>query len=112
MLLKLRNYPLLIYVLPHLANRIKNYFISKSRLDIAGQVDNLLIKELCNFGEPDCGSFYLTQYVENEDEYECFGFEEIGTIEVIEGKIGFVEIFPSNFGNEIRSILWKNNISY
>lgn len=103
---------MLIEVLPHLANRIKNYFICKSRLDLADQIDNLRIKELCNCGEPDCGSFYFTQYIENEDEYECFGFEEIGTIEVIEGKIGFVEIFPSNFGFEIRSILWKNNISY
>jgi hypothetical protein len=42
-----------------------------------------------NCGEPHCGSFYLTQYIENEKELEGFSFEGIGTIEVCEGKISF-----------------------
>lgn len=105
------NSPLIIDVLPHLANRIKNFFIGKSRFYLANQVDNIRIKELCECGDPNCGSFYLTQYVENEDEFEGFVFEDIGTIEVHEGKIGFVEIFPSNLGFEIRSILRKRNVS-
>ncbi|MFF2755219.1 hypothetical protein ACFVR1_15880 [Psychrobacillus sp. NPDC058041] len=112
----MENHPLLVNVLPHLANRIKNYFTSISRLDILAQVDNLRIKELCNCGEPSCGSFYFSHYIENEneneDELEGFAFEGIGTIEVIEGKIVFVEIFPSNYGYEIRSILKKYSISY
>ena len=105
------NYLLLIDVLPHLANKIKEYFISKSRFELANQVDNLLIKGLCECGEPDCGSFYLAEYEENEDKLEGFSFEDIGTIEVYKGKIGFVEIFPSNLGYKIRSTLKKNNIS-
>lgn len=92
------NYPLKIDVLPYLANRMNNYSIGKSRFDLANQVDNLRIKELCECSEPNCGSFYLTQYVENEDEFEGFVFEDIGSIEVHEGKIGFIEIFPSNLG--------------
>ncbi len=41
-----------------------------------------------------------------------FSFEEIGTIEVYEGKIGFIEIFPSDFGYKIRSLLKKNSVLY
>ncbi|MEH7085823.1 hypothetical protein V7139_24215 [Neobacillus drentensis] len=109
----MENYnPLLIDVLPYLTNRIKDYFISKSRFDLANQVDNLRIKGLCECGEPDCGSFYLIEYEENEEKLEGFPFEEIGTIEVYEGRIGFIEIFPSDFGYEIRTTLKKNNISY
>lgn len=102
------NYPLLKNVLPHLSNKIKDYFISKSRLDLANQVNILRVKELCDCGEPDCGSFYLTQYVVNENELEGFGFEGVGTIEVFEGKIGFIEIFPSNLGFEIRSAICED----
>lgn len=106
------NNPLFIDVLPNLANRIKNYFISKYRPDLANQVENLRIKGLCDCGEPDCGSFYLTEYQDNEDKLEGFTFDEIGTIEVYEGIIGFIEIFPSDFGNEVRSTLKKNNVLY
>jgi len=108
----MEDFPLLIDILPHLSNRIKEYFIGKCRIDLSNQVDNLRIKGLCECGDPDCGSFYLNEYVKNEDKLEGFNFEEIGTIEVYKGKIGFVEIFPSNFGYEIRSTLKKNNISY
>ncbi|MFP5109533.1 hypothetical protein ACSU6B_22680 [Neobacillus sp. C211] len=108
----METYPQLINVLPNLAKIIKDYFINKYRIDLANQVDNLRIKGLCECADPDCGSFYLTEYVENEDKLEGFKFEGIGTIEVYEGKIGFVEIFPSDFGYEIRSTLKKNNLSY
>jgi hypothetical protein len=108
----LDNFPLLIDVLPQLAKRIKDYFISKSQFDLANQVDNLRIKGLCECGDPDCGSFYLTEYVVNEDKLEGFQFKGIGTIEVYEGKIGFIEIFPSDLGYKIRLILKKINISY
>lgn len=111
--LLMENYnPLLIDILPGLANRIKNYFISKSRTDLVNQVDNLRIKGLCECGEPDCGSFYLTEYQDNEHMLEGFAFTEIGTIEVYEGKIGFIEIFPNDFGFQVRSRLMKNNVSY
>ncbi len=106
------NYLLLIDVLPYLANKSKKYFISKSRFELAYQVDNLQNIGVCECGELDYGSFYLADYEGNEDKLEGFSFEEIGTIEVYEGKIGFVEIFPSNFGYQIRSLLKKNNISY
>lgn len=107
MLLHLNNYPLIVDVLPHLAFRIKDYFINISRFDLANQVDNLRIKELCECGDPNCGSFYLTQYVENDDEFEYFAYEDIGSIGIYEDKIGFVEIFPSNLGFEIRSLIKK-----
>ena len=83
------SHPLLINVLPDFAIRIRNYFISISRFELVPQVDHLRIKELCNCGEPDCGSFYFSQYVDNDDELECFEFEGIGTIEVIGGKLGY-----------------------
>jgi hypothetical protein len=102
------KFPLLMDVLPPLVNKIKDYFISKSEFELANQVNNLQIKGLFECGDPDCGSFYLSQYVDNEDKLEGFSFEGIGTIEVYEGKIGFIEIFPSNFGYQIRSILKKN----
>jgi hypothetical protein len=108
----MENIPLLIDVLPQLANRIKDYFISKSNLELANQVDNLKIKGLCECGDPDCGSFYLSDYVDNEDNPEGYSFEGIGTIEVYDGKIGFIEIFPSSDGYQIRSILMKSGLSY
>ncbi|MBS4172802.1 hypothetical protein [Bacillus sp. FJAT-49736] len=108
----MENFPLLIDVLPQLANKIRDYFIGKMEFELANQIDNLQIKELCDCGDPDCGSFYLSQYVETEDKLEGFSFEGIGTIEVYEGKIGFIEIFPSNFGYQIRSILKQTNLLY
>jgi hypothetical protein len=104
--------PLLIDVLPQLANRIKDYFASNSKFELAKQVDDLQIKGLCECGDPDCGSFYLSQYVDNEDNLEGFSFEGIGTIEVYEGKIDFIEIFPSSDGYKMRSILKKSGLSY
>ncbi|KQL50490.1 hypothetical protein AN964_22805 [Heyndrickxia shackletonii] len=108
----MENFPLLIDVLPTLSNRIKDYFISKSEFELANQVDNLQIKGLCECGDPDCGSFYLSQNVDNEDKLEFFSFEGIGTIEVYKGKIGFIEVFPSSEGYQIRSILKKEGFSY
>jgi hypothetical protein len=87
--------PLLIDVLPILANEVKDFFNNRSRFDLAIQVGQLRIKKLCECGDPDCGSFYLTQYKENDDEVEGFVFGN-GTIEVYQGKIGFIEIFPSS----------------
>ncbi|WP_409340795.1 hypothetical protein [Paenibacillus sp. MBLB4367] len=101
----MENNPLLTKVLPSLAHRIKEFFISNSRLELAIQVDDLRIKEMCECGEPDCGSFYLTQYIDNEKKLEGFAFEGIGTIEVCEGKISFIEIFSSKIGNEIHTKL-------
>jgi hypothetical protein len=108
----MEKFPLLYDVLPQLATRIKDCFISKSEFELANQVDNLRIKGLCECGDPDCGSFYLTEYVENEDNPEVFQFEGIGIIEVNEGKISLVEIFPSDFGYQIRSLLKNSNLSY
>lgn len=108
----MEKYPLFIDVLPQLANRIKEFFISKSRIDLSNQVDNLRIKGICKCGDPDYGSFYLTGYIEDKGEIEGFQFEDIGTIEVYKGKISFIEIFPSNFGYEIRSILKESKLSY
>jgi hypothetical protein len=103
--------PLFIEVLPFLANEVKNFFINRSRIDLAIQVDQLRIKKLCECGDPDCGSFYLTQYKENDDELEGFAFGN-GTIEVSQGKIGFIEIFPSSEGNKVRYKLKEAGIFY
>jgi hypothetical protein len=103
--------PLLINVLPVLANEVKNIFINKSRTDLANQVDQLKIKKLCECGDPDCGSFYLTEFEEDDDEVEGFSFGN-GTIEVYKGKIGFIEIFPSNEGYKIRTKLKEEGIFY
>jgi hypothetical protein len=103
--------PLLIDVLPLLANEVKNIFINKSRIDLANQVNQLRIKKLCECGDPDCGSFYLTQYEEDDNEIEGFAFQN-GTIEVFKGKIGFIEIFPSNDGYKIRRKLKQEGILY
>jgi len=81
-------------------------------LELANQVDSLKIKGLCECGDSDCGSFYLSQYVEKEDKLEGYSFEGIGTIEVYDGKFSFIEISPSNYGYQIRSILKKNNVAY
>ncbi len=102
--------PLLIEVLPSLANEVKNILISKSRMDLANQVDQLRIEELCECGDSGCGSFYLTQYEEDEDEMEGFALQN-GTIEIHKGKIGFIEIFPSDDGYKIRNILNEKLIS-
>jgi hypothetical protein len=107
----MEKFPLLIDVLPQLANRIKDYFISKFQFDLTNQVDNLQIKGLCECGDPDCGSFYLSEYEENEDILEGFSFEGIGTIEVYEGKIGFIEIFPSRTNLITKKILKKTILS-
>jgi hypothetical protein len=105
--------PLLIDVLPMLSKQVKNILFNQSRSDLAHQVDQLRIKNLCECGDPDCGSFYLylTQYEENDDEVEGFIFGG-GTIEVYQGKIGFIEIFPSSEGNEVRNILKEAGIFY
>ena len=99
------NTPLIVEALPSLADRIKQYFINEGRLDLANQVEKLRIKGLCECGQSNCGSFYLTQFKEDENAHEGFAFEGLGTIEVSEGNIGFIEIFPSEFGHEIRSTL-------
>ncbi|CEG27211.1 hypothetical protein [Bacillus sp. B-jedd] len=99
------SHPLLIDVLPNLAISIRNYFIARSRMDLADQVEHLQIQGLCECGDPDCGSFYLTSYSENEEIIEGFNFEGIGSIEICEGRIGFMQIFPSQYGYSIRSKL-------
>jgi hypothetical protein len=101
--------PLLIDVMPLLANEVKNIFINISRIDLANQVDQLRIIKLCECGDPDCGSFYLTQYEEDENEIEGFSIQN-GTIEVNKGRIGFIEIFPSNEGYKIRGKLKQEGI--
>jgi hypothetical protein len=98
-------------VLPSLANKIYKILIDKSRIDLANQVDQLKIKKLCECGDPDCGSFYLTENEENDDEVEGFTFGG-GTIEVYQGKIGFIEIFPSSEGNKVRNKLKEAGIFY
>jgi hypothetical protein len=99
--------PLLIDVLPALAKDIKLFFLNKSLYQLADQVDQLRIKGLCECDEPDCGSFYLTSYVDDENNVEGYNFENKGSIEVAKGKIGFIEIFPSGYGYEIRSKINK-----
>lgn len=55
---------------------------------------------------------YLTTYTtDNEEVFEGFNFEYIGSIDVYEGKIGYIEIFPSPFGYAIQSKLKKSGIS-
>lgn len=104
--------PLLIEVLPSLAKQIKNYFTNDiSRFELGEQVDTLRIKTLCDCGEPDCGSFYLTTYRE-EGNIEGFNLNSIGTIEVQNGSIAFIEIFPSPEGNNIRNTLKNSGIIY
>ncbi len=106
--------PLLIETLPSLAKQIKMLFKEVNRDDLLSQIEELRIKAICECGEPDCGSFYLTYYAEVEDEsqVEGFAFNNIGTIEVHNDLITFVEIFPSKNGNEIRTILKGKGISY
>ncbi|CEG27199.1 hypothetical protein [Bacillus sp. B-jedd] len=104
------SHPLLIDVLPNLATRIRNYFITVSRKDLADHVEHLQIQGLCECGDPDCGSFYLANYSDNEELIEGFNFEDIGSIEVYEGKIGFIEIFPSQYGYSVRSKLKERGI--
>ncbi|WP_088044599.1 hypothetical protein [Bacillus sp. EAC] len=99
--------PLLIDVLPVLAKDIKLYFLNKSLNHLSEQVDQLRIKELCDCDDPDCGSFYLTSFEDVENDVEGYNFENKGSIEVTKGKIGFIEIFPSSFGYEIRSKIYK-----
>lgn len=106
------SYPLLFDVLPELATRIKTFFLSTSRIELSDQVEQLRIKRLCECGEPDCGSFYLTTYTtDNEEVFEGFNFEDMGSIDVYEGKIGHIEIFPSLYGFAIRSKLKESGIS-
>lgn len=97
--------PLLIDILPELATRIRTYFLSASRSDLSDQVDQLRIKGLCECGDPSCGSFYLTTYTDYEEFFEGFNFEDIGSIDVYEGKIGYIEIFPSPYGYAIQTTL-------
>ncbi len=107
----MKNKPFLIDVLPHLGDEIKEYFIKMSRNDLAKQVDILQVEKICECGDPDCGSFYLTQYEESEEKLEGFVFS-LGTIEVYDGKIGFIEIIPGNEGYQIRTKLKENGIFY
>jgi hypothetical protein len=102
---------LLINVLPQLANEVKNILIKESRIDLANQIEQLKIKKLCECGDPDCGSFYLTEFEEDDDEVEIYSFGN-GTIEVSKGKISFIEIFPSNEGYKIRTKLKEEGIFY
>lgn len=102
--------PLLINVLPLLANEVKNILIKESRINLANQIDQLKIKKLCECG-PDCGSFYLTEFEEDDDEVGIFSFGN-GTIEVSKGKISFIEIFPSNEGYKIRTKLKEEGVFY
>ncbi|GLI83146.1 hypothetical protein ANABIO32_08360 [Rossellomorea marisflavi] len=104
--------PLLVEVLPSLAKQIKHYFTNDiSRFELGRQVDTLRIKTLCDCGEPDCGSFYLTTYEEDRD-IEEFNLDGIGTIETQNGLITFIEIFPSPEGNHIRNTLKNNGVLY
>jgi|GEM_PF-2806813 len=98
------NY-LLKDVLPDLAQEIKQKFLKYNRIDLYEQVDEVKIVSLCDCDENDCGSFFTVNPPSEEEDYKVEGFVIANgkvAVEVYDGIIGYVEIFPSPYGREIR----------
>jgi hypothetical protein len=95
-------------VLPDITSEIKQVFRKHNRADLCEQVDKLKIVSLCDCGDKNCGSFYTMILPSGEDECNVEGFiisDGKIAVEVYEGKVGYVEIFPSQYGHEIRKTL-------
>ncbi len=95
-------------VFPDLAEEIRQVFVYYKRIELYEQVDKLEIVSLCECGEINCGSFYTVTPPNEEEEYNVEGFiisSGKALVEIYEGKIGYIEIMPSQYGQEIHNKL-------
>ncbi|MGB7605359.1 MAG: hypothetical protein WBL93_07755 [Lutisporaceae bacterium] len=101
------NY-LLKDIFPDLTVEIKKILLKNKRIDLYEQIDKLEIIALCGCGQENCGSFYTILPPKEEVEYAVEGFiisDAKVALEVYEGKVGYVEIFPSEYDYEIHKKL-------
>lgn len=95
----------LTYLLPEIVHSLIEKLKIDNRRDLLKQVEDLSIVCLCECGDQNCGSFYTIDPSETKnDQIKHEGIStNLGLIEVYDGKIGFIEIMPSEIGKQIRN---------
>ena len=89
--------PLLIHILPELANELRNLLIKEGKSHLAEQVSSLQIYDRCRCGDNFCASFYTApppkgSYGESHYNIALEPDEGYFILDIVEEKIVYVEV--------------------